>query len=168
MISLIKSENLWTQNKILTEVGSLHSEDTVEQEGSLPLLVPIKVSVKDKGWDAVIDEDLVNSFLQYIQNVISPYLDLDNFTENESSYDTSKLYSLFFTNHYSNVTTMSSLGGSISGSISGSMIDNSSNLDESLKMSRTQSVAESVISEHSSVSNDTVKHSKEHKEHKSK
>ena len=79
------------------QIGSFLSEDSIEQEGSLPLLVPIKMIDKS----ITIDEEVVNKFIINIIETLNDYLELEKFKNGTFIYDSTKFYNLFTHDFYS-------------------------------------------------------------------
>ena len=77
-------------------IGEFKIENFVDQEGSFPLLVPIKM-VENK---ILVDEDIISGFLLYIKDSFTNALWLDKFKISSFKYDTTKLYKLFIDNFY--------------------------------------------------------------------
>ena len=89
--------NFVNSDEILENIGAFLSEELIEQEGSLPLLVPIQR--KDRS--VVIDEEVVNRFLLFVMDTISRHLDLESFEAGTFNYNTNKFFDLCTHNFYS-------------------------------------------------------------------
>ena len=77
-------------------IGEFKIENFVDQEGSFPLLVPIKI-VENK---ILVDEDIISGFLLYIKDSFTNALWLNKFKISSLKYDTTRLYKLFIDNFY--------------------------------------------------------------------
>ena len=96
------------------QIGTFLSEDSIEQEGSLPLLVPIKMLDKS----ITIDEEVVNKFIESIMHTMKVYLELEKFEKGTYIYDSTKFYNLFTHDFYSwSFSTFTSIMGNASSNL---------------------------------------------------